>query len=319
MCNFKIDYVFPYVDNTDPEWVKEYNKYSSNSIGTEAARFRDFGTLKCVFRGIEEHLPWINNVYLLVATKSQVPEWLNTNKVKVVYHKDFIPEEYLPTFNSSCIELFLHRIPGLEEHFIYGNDDFFIYKDLQPEDFFTEEGYPIIEYTDFDKGDSAFHKLVKRSYDNAKELFDIEDGRTTDYNKYRVAHGAPIDKSFIKPAHYQNGIVKSTCERLYDFLEDNDRVRIYATRFRDLDANVNQYMYTVYQILSHKYRRRYSSETLGKYASCSGRTLEMIEKIITSGETPLLCFNDAGTLDEYVPFIKAFFERMFPNKSGFEK
>ena len=42
MYDFKIDYVFPYVDNTDPEWIKEYNKYSDHSIGTEKCRFRDY-------------------------------------------------------------------------------------------------------------------------------------------------------------------------------------------------------------------------------------------------------------------------------------
>ena len=70
MYDFKIDYVFPYVDNSDPEWVKEYNKYSDNSIGTEKCRFRDFGTLKCIFRGIFENMTWINNLYFLVATDS---------------------------------------------------------------------------------------------------------------------------------------------------------------------------------------------------------------------------------------------------------
>jgi hypothetical protein len=32
--------------------------------------------------------------------------------------------------------MFLHRIPGLSERFIYGNDDMFPLSQLEPEDFF---------------------------------------------------------------------------------------------------------------------------------------------------------------------------------------
>ena len=46
-----------------------------------------------------------------------------------------MPEAYLPSYNSSAIELNIHRIRGLSEHFIYFNDDMFKIKDTQPSDF----------------------------------------------------------------------------------------------------------------------------------------------------------------------------------------
>ena len=69
--------------------------------------------------------------------------WLNTEnpKLTVVNHKDYIPEEYLPTFSSHPIELNLHRIKGLSEQFVYFNDDTFIINAMQPEDFF-KKGLP---------------------------------------------------------------------------------------------------------------------------------------------------------------------------------
>ena len=36
-------------------------------------------------------------------------------KLKLVSHKDYIPAEYLPTFNSNVIELWLHKIPELRK------------------------------------------------------------------------------------------------------------------------------------------------------------------------------------------------------------
>ncbi|MEX6253875.1 hypothetical protein [Providencia huaxiensis] len=48
-------------------------------------------------------------------TCGHYPNWLdiNNHKINFVKHSDFIPKEYLPTFNSHTIELNLHRIKGL--------------------------------------------------------------------------------------------------------------------------------------------------------------------------------------------------------------
>ncbi|WP_407192009.1 hypothetical protein [Citrobacter freundii] len=37
-----------------------------------------------------------------LVTCGQIPSWIDTKnkKLNIVFHKDFIPEEYLPTFNS---------------------------------------------------------------------------------------------------------------------------------------------------------------------------------------------------------------------------
>ncbi len=48
------------------------------------------------------------------------------NKLIIITHKDIIPEIYLPTFNSLCIELYLYNIPNLSNNFIYFNDDMIV-------------------------------------------------------------------------------------------------------------------------------------------------------------------------------------------------
>ena len=48
---------------------------------------------------------------------------------------------YLPTFNINSIELNLHRIKGLSEHFVFFNDDMFLIDSVRPEDFF-KNGFP---------------------------------------------------------------------------------------------------------------------------------------------------------------------------------
>ena len=123
--NDKIDIVITWVDGNDKEWLKEKEKYSENQKELEStnnARFRDWDNLVFLFRSIERHMPWVNMIYLV--TCGQIPRWLDINykKVKVVFHEEFIPKEFLPTFNSHTIELNLHRIDELSEKFIYFND-----------------------------------------------------------------------------------------------------------------------------------------------------------------------------------------------------
>ena len=55
--------------------------------------------------------------------------------IKVITHEEiFENKEHLPTFNPDAIELYLHRIPGLSDKFLYLNDDMFIGNNLHKED-----------------------------------------------------------------------------------------------------------------------------------------------------------------------------------------
>lgn len=135
--NDKIDFVVMWVDGSDPEWLKEKQKYdvSRNSDGS-VYRYRDWDLLKYWFRGIEKFAPWVNNVYFI--TWGHLPDWLNTNhpKLKIINHKDYIPKKYLPTFSANTIELNIHRIKGLSNNFVLFNDDLYLLKDVKPTDFF---------------------------------------------------------------------------------------------------------------------------------------------------------------------------------------
>ncbi len=135
-----IDFVMPWVDNTDINWCKKKAEFTTaeSSEGNEDARYRDWNTLKYWFRGVEKFAPWVNNIYFI--TDNQKPGWLNINhpKLKWVKHTDFIPEEYLPTFNSNVIEWNMHRIEGLSENFVYFNDDMFLINNTKEEDFFID-------------------------------------------------------------------------------------------------------------------------------------------------------------------------------------
>ena len=125
--DLKIDIVYTWVNGSDPEYMKLCQQYSKEPIDMNPERFRDtYQMLKYSMRSLELYMPWVNNIFILTQ-RAQVPDWLDTlhPKIKLVHHDAvFENKEHLPTFSCNTIESYLHRIPGLSDHFIYVNDDF---------------------------------------------------------------------------------------------------------------------------------------------------------------------------------------------------
>lgn len=148
----KVDIVLPYVNCNDENWVRDYTR-TLKCFSFPKERFRSWNTLKYWFRGIDKYAPYVDNIILILARESQVPDWLDTNKIRIVYHREFMPERYLPTFNSSAIESFLYNIEGISDKFIYFNDDMFLVNSTKLEDFFLD-GMPRMQFKFHDKYNS---------------------------------------------------------------------------------------------------------------------------------------------------------------------
>ena len=140
------DIVIAWVDGNDPDWIRRRDETRRRMNlplhnRDDGVRFRDWGSLPYLFRGIEKNMPWVHHVFLVTA--DQCPAWLNTDcpDLTLVRHSDYIPSAYLPAFSANPIELNFHRIQGLSEQFIYFNDDTFVLNPTVPEDFF-QNGKP---------------------------------------------------------------------------------------------------------------------------------------------------------------------------------
>ena len=138
----KIDFVVLWVDGNDPAWLAERARYdlTSKDGSNSVVGYRDWGMMRYWFRGVEKFAPWVNHIYFV--TCGHYPQWLNLHhpKLTLVKHSDFIPNEYLPTFNSNTILLNIHRIKGLCERFVIFNDDMFLTAPVRDTDFF-KNGY----------------------------------------------------------------------------------------------------------------------------------------------------------------------------------
>ena len=134
-----MDVVITYVDITE-RFKEQYSKYVKKEL--EENRFRSYGVLDLQINGIRKYMPYIKNIFVVVSEKEQV-EGIDLSDAIIIEHKDIIPERFLPCFNSCAIEMFLWKIPGLDEEFIYFNDDIFVIDKIHPSKWFIK-GKPVL-------------------------------------------------------------------------------------------------------------------------------------------------------------------------------
>ena len=292
-----MDIVITYVDGLDPLWQREYERYTNTPILEK--RFRDWGTLRYLFRGIECNMPFIRRVHLVVASLSQVPEWIDRQQVNVVLHSDIIPAQFLPTFNSNTIEMHLHRIEGLDEQYIYFNDDIYPVAPSEATDFFCD-GKAVLGMSRH----LFALRMFKRICRNSDRLA-------------RKALGLRPSLLFLRPQHICAPMLRSECERLYQSVEQ--QIKESLTRVRCGD-NVTQYTFTDYLYLQGKLINKRQSK---RHFSAGITSLSDLRKFIEQPTHRLMCINDVRLSDarftELCEMLHSAFERKFPNKSRFEK
>jgi len=118
---------------------EEHSKLTANYVENKELLYS--------FRSLEKYAPWIRRIYLVVRD-GQRPSWLLDDaqlpeKLRIINHSKILPPHALPTFNSVCIESFLHKIPGLAENYLYFNDDMILLNPVFPRDFFDRFQRPI--------------------------------------------------------------------------------------------------------------------------------------------------------------------------------
>lgn len=328
-----IDIVIPWVDGNDPEWLAEKNYYQEKITGEEdirVMRYREWDNLKYVFRSIEKNMGWIRKIHFL--TWGHLPEWMDVDhpKLNIVNHKDFIPGEYLPTFSSHVIELNMHRIKGLCEHFIYFNDDIFVLKKLRPEHFF-KKGIPcdanvqtIIIPTFNNFSAFVFHDIACINRHFNKRQFILK----KPLKWINPVYGAPAfiralmftpwkDYTGFKNHHMAVPYCKSTLEEVWR--QEEPILRNTCThKFRD-DEDVNQYIFRYWQLASGNF---VPSPVLGKSYMASSENVNQIMQYVRKKKGKMVCINDGWLYDEFEnvkDMINSSLDVVFPEKSSFEK
>lgn len=330
-----IDIVILWVDGSDPVWLEEKRKYTppsakdSNSVN----RYRDWGLLPYWFRAIDTFMPWVRKVHLV--TWGHVPAFLNLDapKLNVVKHTDFIPAEYLPTFSSHAIEMNIHRIPDLSEHFIYFNDDMFLLRPMEPEWFFRN-GLPCtygreVPWTftgevgiwahaaandlgvinaHFPKKDAIRHhgsKFYSKCYGWKNNL------RTFMLNTLFPDHFTGF-QNLHAPAAYRKQTFEEVWAAEPELLDSTCR-----DKFRQA-SNVNQWVCLWWQVASGNFEPSIVDNVVD---SVTADNLEKMCSIIEGQAHDFVCINDPESNVDFEALsarLKEAFETILPQKSSFE-
>ena len=328
----EIDFVITWVDGSDPAWLEERRKYDPTTGDSRDVRFRDWGLLPYWFRAVEQFAPWVRKIHFI--TWGHVPEWMDTSnpKLNIVKHTDYIPEKYLPTFNSLTIEHNMHRIEGLAEHFVYFNDDMFLTNDVHPEHFF-KNGLPCdcFSLQSIIFNPTSIGWIYGSTISVINKNFKL---RPTIKKQWRkLLHPRNGIKKVVKtllhtwchpwfPGIYYNHacsvFLKSTLETLWEqepeILEDTCRCRFRGK------TNVSQVVYKYWQMVTGRF---YPSSR--KEERCYHLRQKDISKVcqdIRNKRYCVLCINDDGSIQDVAcaaEQIKAAFETVLPERSSFEK
>lgn len=331
-----IDFVVLWVDGNDPEWQAEKSKYQSKTVddSNSVNRFRDWGLMPYWFRAVEKFCPWVRKVHFV--TCGHVPDWLDLDcpKLNHVKHSDYIPKEYLPTFNANTIEMNIHRIPDLAENFVFFNDDMFVLRPMQESSFFqnllpcTYGGeVPLILagqagiwqhliMNDMRVINNHFNKRVQVSQFGKKYVNPVyrwKDNIRTKIIQILYPESFLGFKNLHAPAAF--------CRNTFEILWDREQELLNETsshRFRTND-DVNQWLALWWQIASGTFSP-YVMDNLVE--DVTPETVDRLCHTIRNQQHDMICVNDPSDdvdFGELSQKLKCAFESVLSDKCSFEK
>lgn len=328
-----IDIVIPWVDSDDPVWRAKFEEFQpgvasrSNDVGEE--RYRDWDLLRYWFRGIERFCPWVRTIHFI--TEGHLPDWLDTTnpKLHIVRHEDYIPEEYLPTFNTHVIENNMHRIEGLSEKFVYFNDDMYVTAPCPQEHFFPR-GLPAgIATPSFAWNDD----LLTHVSLNASALMNRQFSKRSILRQFPHKWLSPkfgarqviralslLPWKYIGPFHIHHlaaPYIKSTFTDVWA-VASQELLETNKSRFRRL-SDLNQYVFSYWQLCSGQFSP-VSPNAYGRLFKLGEDKADEIHSAVRNGSQVLLCLNDGPVQDlqKSMTDLAAAFEILLPEKCTFE-
>ena len=285
-----IDFVVPMVFPLDPAWQREYERARGDSAraAVRNVRWRSWDMEEMMISCVMKYMPWLRTVHILLASKTQRREWMGRpwdGKLAVHYHRDFIPEKYLPCFSSPCIEMFLHRIPGLSEQFIYANDDMFPLSPLSPDDFFRTV------LPSSPDGALPCQLMAEKPFPANPNIFQRK--CMNQQNMIGAPFGRRFGKTWLKSGHSFAPILKGSCEEVWR--RHGDEIARNISPLRRTDRSYNHYIYLLYQYFSgitvdHAPRKQY----VGR-----GTPTAQIAGIIREPDAGIMCLNDNENIDDW--------------------
>lgn len=329
----QIDFVITWVDGQDEVWRKEKSAYLYGDKNDDAEeRYRDWGLLKYWFRGVEKFAPWVRKIHFI--TWGHLPDWLDTEnpKLHVVRHEDYIPKQYLPVFNSNVLEIYMHCIEGLAEHFVYFNDDMFLIRSMKSSFFFrggqpcdmlafqpvvANPANPVMSHLFLNNTLVLSKYFTKRENVRRQPGSYFKLGYPPLYFFYNLLELAfPLYTGFYT-VHGPSPFCKSTFEEIWE-KEGETLTKMSGNRFRSED-DLTPYLFREWQKLSGHFHPENIVRDF-QYFNIGNDNTKLL-RTITGQKKGVICINDAVLQNGFESVrkqIQQAFEQILPEKSAFE-
>ncbi len=336
--NNQIDIIIPWVDENDENWQREKLKWmQKKDIPADAnsnIRYQGWDNLHILFRGIEKFMPWVHKVFLV--TCGHIPEFLDIDnpKLELIKHDSYIPQKYLPTFNSNTIEMNYHRIKNLSENFILFNDDTFPVSPIEESYYFQdnvvcEEAVetPVMptdigQITQYSCILKVNNMLLINKHFNKRQVQKENYGKwfCEDYGELlERTKGLQYWNNFVgfHDRHMPVAVKKSTLAHLWE-IEPDVLDCASSNKFRNF-SDVSQYLIRYWQICEGNFCPR---KTLGEPYFVTIDNYKKVVEDMVKNKHQMVCFIEDCTSDEFLIIKKEInkaLESILPQKSSFEK
>lgn len=307
--DFPIDIVYLWVDDQDPQWIKEKKSWEARASfpcgANNACRFRNNDELRYSLRSLAKNADWIRQIFIV--TNGQIPSWLQTDnhRVQIIKHNDIMPADSLPTFNSTAIEAALYNIEGLSEHFLLANDDTFFGKEVSPNFFFNSQGLPIL-------------RQIKRNWSDELISSNIYCDNVV-YAAHLIKERFACNYQF-ESHHNIDSYQKTVYKKAFDtFPKDRERTLLHKFRHKsDLHRSIVNYYMIAHNLCQLKILDNIEKNSDSQVLQIT--SLLELRREVSSSLTKLFCLNDNEFTSPFsIARIYLLLEALFPNKASWEK
>ncbi|KAG4096491.1 hypothetical protein H8356DRAFT_1682025 [Neocallimastix lanati (nom. inval.)] len=221
----EISIVYIWTNSSDPEYIKLRKEYSQEKFNTSIKRYDE---LQYSLRSLNKYLPW-HKGKIYIITPGQTPSWLDTSykRIEIIHQNVILPLEAIPTFNIFVLEMYLDKIPGITERFLYLNNNHYFKNYTHPRLFFSKDFSPK-------------YYLNGKINDSTEKAIEISQNKILkNFKKYQAS------------LYYTNGIVK---EIFGNSINIRQIERTPYAWYRDLfEPSRNVYKKYVDETIHHKF------------------------------------------------------------------
>ena len=211
----KIDAVITWVDGSEPNYQRKLKEHLSNN-DTIKRQYLQANEINLCVASIVKYAPFIRKIFIVTDKQSpnldSVKHIVSKEKIEIVDHEEIFRDniEFLPTFNIRSIDALLFRIKDLSEKFIYFNDDMFLVKKTNPEDWFVGDkavltGNWVKTYN---------KKPIKIISQKIKSFFNMRPSFNASQSK--AANIAGFNSKYFKSYHCGRPQIKSVIKDFYN-------------------------------------------------------------------------------------------------------